>query len=253
MIKKTSCSTDLYLLGAGVAFPDHLTVQSINILSECLTICTNLPDSKLMSLPADIREKCVSLWPLYQDGRIRAENYHDVTQAALAEIEKACPAAWLTPGHPMVFDSVSRNLLDAAATRNWKVSVVPAISCLDTLLAELQYDPAGGLVIHDASGLVRRRIPLLPSVALILLQISVFLSNRAHLTLDRGAPDLGPLRDYLLKYFPSTHKCAVVHSSPLVTAPPQITWVALCDLPSVPVEASAGASLFVPRLDKAIR
>lgn len=249
---ETSRSTDLYLLGSGVAFPDHLTLQSINILSECVSICTNLPDNRLVSLPADIRAKCVSLWPLYQDGRIRVENYRDVTEAALGEIEKARPAAWLTPGHPMVFDSVSKALLDAASSRKWKVSVVPAISCLDTLLAELQCDPASGLVIHDASGLVRRKTPLLPSVTVILLQISVFLSDRAHLTLE-SRPDLGPLRDYLMKYFPAMHKCAVVRSSSVITEPPRITWVELRDLPSVPVEASAGASLFLPRVETVIR
>ena len=190
----TADSVDLYLLGAGVAFPDHLTVQTIEILSTCARICTNLPDSRLSGLPADLREKCISLWPLYQDGRLRRENYRDVTNAILGEVEKAHPLAWLTPGHPMIFDSVSKSLLDAAHSRKWNVSIVPAISSLDTLLAELAYDPASGLLIHDATGLVRQNIPLPGSAALILLQISVFLSDRAHISLHQGMPDLTPLR-----------------------------------------------------------
>jgi Tetrapyrrole (Corrin/Porphyrin) Methylases len=230
---------DLYLLGAGVAFPDHLTLQTIDILSACRRICTNLPETRLSTLPADLREKCVSLWPLYQDGRLRWENYRDVTQAVLDEVENARPVAWLTPGHPTIFDSVTSALLQ----------VVPAISSIDTLLAELAYDPASGLAIHDATGLVRRKIPLLRSVALLLLQISVFMSDRAHISLAQGRPDLNPLRDYLVKYFPSTHKCAMVRSSSVLTEPPKITWIALSDLPSVPVDVSAGASLFVPRME----
>lgn len=248
----TADSVDIYLLGAGVAFPDHLTVQTIEILSACARICTNLPDSRLTGLPADLREKCISLWPLYQDGRIRRENYRDVTKAVLKEAEKARPLVWLTPGHPMVFDSVSKLLLDAARSRKWNVSVVPAISSLDTLLAELAYDPASGLMIQDATGLVRRKVPVPASTAVVLLQISVFLSDRAHISLQQGMPDLGPLRDYLVKYFPPAHRCAVVRSSATAAEPPQILWTELSNLASIPVEAFAGATLFVPRVERTV-
>jgi precorrin-6B methylase 1 len=239
----------MYLLGAGVAFPDHLTVQTIDILSSCRRVCTNLPELRLSTLPADLREKCVSLWPLYQDGRLRHDNYRDVTHAVLAEGEKARPVAWLTPGHPMIFDSVSKALLDASHLRNWKVAIVPAISSVDTLLAELAYDPATGLLVHDSTGIVLRKIPLVDSVALILLQPSTFLSDRAQLSLNHGAPDLSPLRDYLGRYFPLTHRCALVRSSALAARPPDITWTTLSDLPEVPMSVLAGASLFLPRVE----
>ncbi|MFT4114269.1 SAM-dependent methyltransferase [Silvibacterium sp.] len=241
---------DLFLLGAGVAFPDHLTVQTIESLSVCRCICTNLPAERLSNLPEDIRSKCISLWPLYQDGRIRSENYSDVTEAVLQQAESSLPIAWLTPGHPMIFDSVSKALLKAAQARNWRFTVVPAISSLDTLLAEVAYDPASGLAVYDATGLVRRGISLVPSVALVVLQISVFLSDRAHITLRNTRPDLSPLRDHLLKFFPGEHPCAVVRSSSSITQPPQITWVELNRLADVPVEVLAGASLFVPRLEE---
>jgi uncharacterized protein YabN with tetrapyrrole methylase and pyrophosphatase domain len=241
---------DLYVLGAGVAFPDHLTVQTIDILSRCAIICTNLTNLRIETLPADIREKCVSLWPLYQDGRIRRDNYRDVTNAVLAKAETMRPAAWLTPGHPTVFDSVSKALADAATGRKWNVSIVPAISCLDTILAEMAYDPAAGLTVLDATALVRRKIPMLNAVAHILLQISVFMSDRAHISLSQGRPDLTPLRDHLARYFPPAHKCAVVRSSGVLSEPPLITWVALEDLPSVSPDRTAGASLFLPRVEK---
>jgi uncharacterized protein YabN with tetrapyrrole methylase and pyrophosphatase domain len=238
--------TDLYLLGAGVAFPEHLTIQTIDILSSCARVCTNLEEPRLRTLPSHIREKCISLWPLYQDGRLRSENYRDVTQAVLNEAERERPTAWLTPGHPVIFDSVSKALLDAAREREWNVCVVPAISSLDTLLAEVTYDPANGLLVQDATGLVRQQVPLSQSVALVLLQIAVFLSDRAHVSLKQGSPDLGPLRDYLVRYYPPAHRCAVIRSSMTIGKEAEITWMPLTDLPSIPVEVFAGASLFVP-------
>ena len=232
----SSDHADLYLLGAGITFPDHLTVQTIDLLSACVRICTNLTDDKLSRLPSDLYQKCVSLWPIYQDGRIRKDNYRDVTDAVLREADVERPVAWLTQGHPMIFDSVSKALLEEAKSRDWRITVVPAISSLDTMLAELAYDPASGLTVHDATGLVRRKVPVVPSVALILLQVSVFLSDRAHLTLKCTRPDLGPLRDYLLQFFPATHSCALVHSSWSSEEPPRISWIELKALPSVPLE-----------------
>jgi uncharacterized protein YabN with tetrapyrrole methylase and pyrophosphatase domain len=240
---------DLYLLGAGVAFPDHLTLQTIDILSKCTRIWTNLAESRIGNLPPDLREKCVSLTSLYKDGRLREDNYRDVTHAVICGIESARPGAWLTPGHPMIFDSVSGALLKATRRRKWNVCVVPAISSLDTLLAEVAYDPANGLAIHDATSLVQQKSPLQTSVAVVLLQISVFLSDRAHISLERVRPDLTVLRDYLTMYFPAFHRCAVVYSSQIATEPPRITWVALQDLASLPAEVLGGASLFVPRLE----
>ena len=36
---------DLYVLGAGVSFPEHLTLQTLDVLAACRRICTNLPQS----------------------------------------------------------------------------------------------------------------------------------------------------------------------------------------------------------------
>jgi hypothetical protein len=127
--------------------------------------------------------------------------------------------------------------------------VVPAISSLDTLLAELRYDPASGLLVHDASGLVRSKTALDRSVATLLLQLSVFLSDRAHLSLNSTAPDLTPLADYLMTFFPADHPCAVVRSAREQDAFPEVVWTSLQGLPSIDPAACAGATLFVPPVD----
>src|SRR4051794_28275559 len=102
---------NLYLVGAGVSFPIHLTVQTIDILTACSRICTNLPDSRLAFLPVDLLSKCDCLWPMYLDERDRSDNYRDVADKVLETVEQMRSVAWMTPGHPYIFDSVSQTLL----------------------------------------------------------------------------------------------------------------------------------------------
>jgi hypothetical protein len=235
----------LYLLGAGVSFPEHLTLQTLDILGACNRICSNLPQSDLDLLPSDRRGKCQSLWSVYQEDRNRTENYQDVSQAVLQAADTEPPVAWLTPGHPLIFDSVSQNLLKSGRARGWNVQVAPAISCVDTILAEVGYDPANGLLIYEAYSLVMQRLPIIPSSATLLLQPSAFGSDLTHYQ-STWAPDLSPLRDYLLHYFNPTHSCAFVRSHSLQGAPPQICWKQLGELVSASADDIAGSTLFVP-------
>jgi uncharacterized protein len=244
-------TADLYLMGAGIFFPDHLTAEETRILASCARICTILSEAHLALLPGELRAKCVSLWPLYQDKRRRSENYRDVTQAVIEAVERERPVAWFTPGHPMIFDSVSTALLRTGQKRGWRVRVVPAISCFDTLLAELGYDPAEGLLIHEATSVVVREIPLRRSIATLLLQPGVFNSALAHTATPFADLDLARLRDYLLRFFPPDHRCAFVRSAEKATERAQIVWLRLRNMASAPYETVVGSTLFLPATEDA--
>jgi precorrin-6B methylase 1 len=238
----------LYLVGAGVSFPEHLTLQTVEILRSCTRICSNLPEPDLDRLGRDLQSKCQSLWPLYQENRDRADNYRDVAQAVVDAAAAAPPVAWLTPGHPLIFDSVSQTLLAAGPALGWNVQVVPAISCIDTILAEVGYDPANGLLVYEAHALVRQALPLIPTFATLLLQPSAFGSDATHYSTS-WSPNLAPLRDHLLRFYQPTYPCAFVRSVSLHGGPGQIYWIELGNMTSAPFDAVAGSTLYVPPAD----
>jgi hypothetical protein len=238
---------DLYILGSGVSFPEHLTLQTLDVVSACRRICSNLPQAELDRFPDHLRAKCVSLWPIYQEHRERLDNYKDVAQAVLEEVARARPVAWLTPGHPLIFDSVSQLLLALAPERGFKVQVGPAISCIDTVLAQVGYDPADGLMIYDATSLVMRNQAPATMFAALLFQPSAFGSSRTHYT-SRWTPDLAPLRDHLLRFYPPAHRCAFVRSYSPQSGPSQVSWCALGELTAAAFETVAGTTLFMPAL-----
>jgi len=240
----SNADADLYLVGAGIAFPDHLTIQTIEILSRCEEIYTNLSDDQLQALPPDLRAKCVSIWSLYRDERDRTENYKDVTEAIIGRVMSLRPFGWMTPGHPLVFDSVSQALIKAGEERGWQVRVVPGISSLDTIFAEVGYDPANGLIVYEANALVKNNVPILPNLAALLLQPALFGTDRAHLS-GSWQPDLVPLRDYICQFHAPDHDCAFVWSSHSRDGRHKIWWCKLGGLESIPPEAR-GSTLFIP-------
>ena len=240
--------TQLFILGAGIQFPTHLTVETIEALSECKAVYSNLPQELLSLLPEGISDKSVSLWPLYKDRRRRVENYQDVINKVLYETESVGSVAWLTRGHPVVFDSVTTALIRHGRSHKWAVRVKPAISSIDTTLAELAYEPAGGLMILEATGLVRRQVRLNPDMATLLFQPSAFNTEFAHLTRESLEVNLAPLQEYLSQFFPSEHPCAFVFSPERASNEGRTTWVHLIDLAHTEVDAIAGSSLFVPPL-----
>lgn len=246
----SNADADLYLVGAGIAFPDHLTLQTIEILSRCEEVYTNLPDNQLHALPPDLRTKCVSIWSIYQEERDRTENYSDVTTAIIDRAMSVRPFGWMTPGHPLVFDSVSQALLKAGQERGWTVKVVPGISSLDTIFAEVGYDPANGLMVYEANALVNTGVPILTNLAALLLQPGVFGSNLAHLS-GSWRPDLVPLRDYICQFHAPQHECAFVWSSNSHDGRHMMWRCKVGELESMPAEARP-STLFIPPAGTAI-
>jgi len=237
---------DLYLVGAGILFPEHLTVQTIEILENCQRICTNVPETRLAALPKEIREKCVCLWPLYKDNRKRIDNYRDVIDAVVDIVREHRPSAWMTPGHPFVFDSVSQKLLGKAREFGWTAQIVPGISSLDTLLAQIPYDPCYGLVVHEATALVRDKIPLISSLATVLFQPSIFGSDLTHHSRQYAGPSLRDLSAHLLQFYPPQHKCALVYSALSENDDARTVWEALGKLDSISFDSLRGSTLFIP-------
>ena len=237
---------DLYLMGSGICFPEHLSMQTLEAMEMCKAIYTNLTDAELHYMPHHLRGRCVSVWSLYQDNRNRSFNYEDIAQTVSQTVNgDGAAVGWLTQGHPTVFDSVTQDLLATAERRDWSVSVVPAVSCIDTVLAQVGYDPANGLMILEAAACVSQTIALQPQMATLLLQPSAFGSSLAHYR-DGWEPDLGPLRDHLLQFFEPGHPCAFVRSASRQSGSPHAQWGPIDGMAAIPFEALAASTLFIP-------
>jgi uncharacterized protein YabN with tetrapyrrole methylase and pyrophosphatase domain len=234
----------LYLIGSGISFPEHLTFQTLEILKRCKHIFTNLPPKELEKIPNALRDRVTGLWEMYKENRSRSDNYQDVIDRVFESISRESPIGWLTPGHPMIFDSVSQALLKLCAANNVTVSIVPAISSLDTIIAQLGVDPADGLFIYEATAAFEQNVYLNNQFATCLLQPSAFGSSLSHYT-DAWTPDLRPLSEYLMNFYPPDHRCALVRSFSQAGSS-SVCWRTLANLHQINFDQLAGSTLFIP-------
>src|SRR3954463_3273828 len=108
--------TDVFIVGAGVQVPDHLTVAAVDALEKCQEIYSILPRSTHKLMPSRWASKIRSLQDLYEQGERRVDVYGEEVDLIWQAAVSSPPVAYLTVGNPVVFDSVTAGLI-ARSTR----------------------------------------------------------------------------------------------------------------------------------------
>jgi hypothetical protein len=238
---------DIYVCGSGVRLPDHLTVEVIAALHECTTIFSIWPDTARDSLPPPLRSRFRSLLPLYRPGELRRDTYAQQVEVVVAAGRANPPVGYLTPGNPMVFDSVAKGILAAADRLGLAADVLAGVSSIDTVLVDLRRDAAPGLQIYEANSLLLHQLQPRTDLACLLMQPSVF--GTSYVAIDRlpTALAMRPLRDYLLRFYPAAHRVCFVSTATTAGRPPVVDHFALGDLGGTESAPQAlGRSLFLP-------
>jgi uncharacterized protein YabN with tetrapyrrole methylase and pyrophosphatase domain len=237
----------IYVVGAGVDPVRHLTIEAIEVLGECKEIWTNVPIDVFRRLPEALRLAVRSLRPFYKDTQARRQNYADVTQHILARAGELGVVGYLTQGHPIIFDSVASNLYRIGATRSMKVNLINGVSCIDTVLLDVHFDPGGGLQIFEATHFVRDKLKFDTRAALLLLQPSVFGMSTPRLSANAPPSNLKTLRDALLAHYPADHSAVFVRSATSFN-PPFMVSVEIGALDTVAPSATLASTLFIAPL-----
>jgi precorrin-6B methylase 1 len=239
----------IVIVGSGIKVPDHLTVETIRVLANAPEIWTNLPEREHAELARVIGKAPLSLWPFFQPDRPRIANYEAITAHLVERARAVRQVAYLTQGHPLVLDRVATELMRQGKNGGVPViGVLPGISSIDTILADIRYEPARGLQVCDATNFVRRDMKIDGRAGLLLLQPGVFGSDMPRLTSDAPAPSLTALRDALCKVYPPGHPAILIRSG-TARMERQRFQTTVGELDDVPPKALAASTLWVPPLD----
>ena len=150
-------TTDLYLLGCGIRGPLQLTTETIQALSICHTAFLLHDD---LSVHQAIRKYCETVHDLAEayDGIVlRKQVYQRISDTVVSAAAKKPGVAFASHGHPLFLVSASEYMLYSARERGLRVQVLPAVSCLDTILCDLGIDLCYGLQIFDATTLLEEQ------------------------------------------------------------------------------------------------
>lgn len=184
-------------------------------------------------------------WPSFDHLYDTGETFESVYTSIVNELIEACadgPIVYAVPGHPLFGEATVRLLLTSARDSDVSVTIVPAVSFLDSVVAALEIDALDSeLQIVDALDLATALesqpysgglFPISPLQPAIVAQIYS----------DRVA---SAVKLALSELYPNEHKVTIVRGTG--TSDEVISNIPLVELDRQPVDHLS--SLFVPKVD----
>jgi uncharacterized protein YabN with tetrapyrrole methylase and pyrophosphatase domain len=153
---------DIYVAGLGIRGIDQVTRETeaaFRRSNEILAVPT-LP--AVLEYLKDMCATVTDLHPVsYRENENRIDAYDTMSSMVLNAALDHPPVSFATYGHPLVYVYPTRQIINAAPFLGLTVRVLPAVSSLDSMFVDLDFDPAiNGLQMYEATDVLIRQRPL---------------------------------------------------------------------------------------------
>jgi hypothetical protein len=237
------------LVGLGLKGVDQVTLEAdraIRRAREVLVLDAGL------ATRAFLEARCPRVTSLvdgtYRPGRLRLHAYHHMAARVIEAALDRAPVVMAVHGHPLVFCYPPFLVRDIAALLGLTVAVLPGISALDSLYADLWVDPGlRGLQMFEATDLLLRRRPLDPTVPAVLWQVGN-VETRLHAERPSKPERFDRLVAHLRQFYPAEHELVVYYGAPHPLVRPTAARVALGALAAHADLLHRGVTLWIPEL-----
>lgn len=232
----------LIVVGSGIKSLAHLTQETITIIQKATKVLYLVNEDLLKDWIEKEAKSSESLEPLYFSSDDRAKAYQAITNYIVDEYSKCDLLCVVFYGHPTVFADSALKAVKTINEQNGNAIILPAVSSLDCLFADLQIDPGdGGLFCIEATELLLNERKLDPLSHVILYQVAN-LGTRNLKKTDK----IGLLVDYLCQFYSSNQRCCIYEAAILPGQVARCDWVQLSELPFA--DLSAQSTLYLPPL-----
>jgi uncharacterized protein YabN with tetrapyrrole methylase and pyrophosphatase domain len=243
--------SDISIVGIGLRGLSEINPETERILRRSTEIFYMDPRPLVSRYFARINRNSHNLAKLYEEGRKGYDVYEEFASLVVNAALKKPGACYATYGNPMIFDTITKLVLEKARRRRLKVEVVPSISALDTVLADLKLPILEeGLQTFDANRLVLFRQKMDPSIPCLIFSVGSFAAVIITLRRRSTARRFSLLQKYLLKFYPPKHPLYLVESSLHPNMPSRITSTQLNQLTRMHSRINYNTTLYIPPLMK---
>jgi precorrin-6B methylase 1 len=233
----------LSVVGAGIRPGLHLTEETRRRIVHAQDVLYLLAEVAPTRWIHRLNPSAESMNDIYRPGRDQREVYDELVGRVLERVRRGRTVCMVTYGHPAVFDDSCHEALRRARDEGFGAELLPAVSAMDCLFADLEIDPGrGGLQLYEATDFLESARRPETVVPLILWQISVVGGTRTTGTVERQG--LRRLADRLAELYHAAHEVIVYEASPFPIGRPLIERTRVEDLAKAPVTGLA--SLYVP-------
>ncbi|HEY2013575.1 MAG TPA: SAM-dependent methyltransferase [Bryobacteraceae bacterium] len=239
--------TDLWIAGLGLQTVGQVTrevEQALRSSSEVLYLDTGVATRPYL------QSLCPRVTSLYEDSyredRPRVSAYEHMAIRVIEAALDRPPVTFAIHGHPLVAAYPPFLVLELAKALGLRVEVLPGISAIDTVLADLRIDPVlHGVQMFEATDLLLRRRPLQNDVPAIIWQIGP-LETGLHSQRVSRPERFARFIAHLQQYYPARHEVTAIYCSPHPLLAPAILRFAIEDMGQFAEQIHTGFTLYVP-------
>jgi hypothetical protein len=227
----------------------QMTGEADSVLRDADALCVlHVQNLVVEHLRNTYDSNAVDLSTAYAEDKPRGQTYAEVAEAVIeaATANGGRHVAYVTSGHPLVLVTPSQLIMREAERRGIPVEVVPGVSSLETVWADLRFDPGpDGALMFEATSLLLREYPLLPTVPLFLWQPNTV--ETSLYSTHRNRPSrFSRLQGYLQRFYPADHAMRLVHSASLPLTKPENVDLRIRDMGALAEVATSQHILYVP-------
>jgi precorrin-3B methylase len=193
---------------------------------------------------------CPRVTPLYEQSYVEDQPRVTAYQHIAARVMDAAidhpPVTFAIHGHPLIAAHPPFLILELAHALQLSVEVLPGVSAIDSIMADLRLDPVvHGVQMYEATDLLLRRRPLQADVPAIIWQIGP-IETSLHSMRVSQPERFTRFIAHLRQYYPPGHHIVAIYCSPHPILPPAIFRFALEDMGQYAAQIHSGFSLYIP-------
>jgi hypothetical protein len=235
----------LVVIGIGIRVIGQLTVEAIAWMEKAEALLYVVGDPIAENVVKSFNPTgAFSLSVYYREGEPRSDAYEAMVDHVLGCVRRGDRTVFACYGHPGVCAYAPHESIRRARSEGFSAIMLPAVSSLDCLFADLGVDPAqDGCQTYEAADFFERAIDPDPSSHLILWQINAF-GDWNHRSPRYDSRYLPLLVKKLCTVHPAMHLVTLYEASPFFGRDPVIARIPLESVPSAPINPAT--TLHIP-------
>lgn len=236
----------LTVVGTGYRVAGQATRETCAVVEAADRLLYLVSDPATAHWLRSLNPGAQSLHDCYRDGRDGLASSQEMVERILAPLHEGLSVCAAFYGHPAIFMHPPHEAMRRARLEGFGARMLPAVSSVDCLFADLGVDPAtDGYRLFEATDFLVRRRTLDLCVPLVLLQVGAVANIQYRSDLGPNPVGLRVLTEVLLDRYPADHEVVLYEIGQFPPWDPLIRRVPLAGLTAAPV--SVVSTLFVPR------
>jgi precorrin-6B methylase 1 len=147
----------LVMIGSGIKSVGHITLEAQGWIREADVVLYCVADPATEIWIKQHARKHEDLYALYGNDKPRINTYNEMAEHMLAPLRQGKDVVGVFYGHPGVFVYPTHKAISIAREEGYRAAMLPAISALDCLFADLGVDPSiNGCQTMEATDLLLR-------------------------------------------------------------------------------------------------